>query len=187
MAGWAVVTFDKSVDRAAHALRLVRALSERGMSVAGFVQRRAPGGELEAGRVTVCRVGRADELPLGRSGANRAEGKEAMSSCSFAFRDDSFEHARRWLAQDAPSAQVLVVGELSKLEAEKKGHYAAARWALLQPAKTVVLYARADQLSYLIERLEPEGEPIADLVLPAGEPETPRFLELLAAAVRPER
>ncbi len=185
MARWSVVTYGKAVDRGTFVRAFVAGLEARGIKVGGFAQERKTD---SAGGTTVelVRLGRPDRLVLGGSTGKQADaGADAV--CSYSFRPEGFAEARRWLEADAAAARLLLVSEVSKLEAGGQGHHAALAWALaLSDKYTVVFVARADQLSYLVEKLAPPGEPVGYLELPASADATGAFVaELVAASAQP--
>ena len=183
MARWAVITYGRAVDRAAEVRELQARLKVRGLAVAGFAQEKSLDGE---GRTSLAlvRLGRSDRAALGASGggASRADPER---ECSYSFDPGGFSLARRWLEEDAAAARVLVLSEMSKLEAGGQGHHGALTWALSLPNdKVVVFAARAEQLTYLVEKLAPPGEPVAWLELPSAEAEKDAFASALAASIR---
>ncbi|MHB8873135.1 MAG: DUF2478 domain-containing protein [Myxococcaceae bacterium] len=186
MAHWAVITYGKAVDRGAEVRELASHLRARGLSVAGFAQEKQPhpeGGAL----YDLVRLGKGERLRLGGTSPKPAAA-DTDSKCSFSFDPAGFARAFSWLAQDAAGAQVLVLSEVSKLEAGGEGHHAALKWALALPSpKAVVFVARAEQLSYLVEKLSPPGEPLAYLELPSGPAEKDAFVEALAAALEAKK
>jgi len=184
MARWAVVTYGSEVNRSAEVRALAGQLRARGLSVAGFAQEKRLDAEGRAS-FELLRLGRDERRPLGATGGAEAKAKAAaQGECTFAFSADAFACARAWLEEDAKQAQVLLLSEVSKLEAGGEGHYGALVWALgLAESKVVVFVARANQLSYLVEKLKPGGDPVAYLELPSAGPEKEAFLQTLAAAL----
>ena len=181
MARWAVVTYGSADDRAAEVRALAAQLQARGVPVAGFAQEKRVDAEGRAS-FELIRLGRDERRSLGATGG--AEAKAAsQGECTFTFSSEGFARARAWLEEDAPGAQVLFLSEVSKLEVGGQGHHDALVWALELPeTKKVVLVARANQLSYLVEKLKPPGEPVAYLELPASPAQKQAFVEALAAA-----
>jgi nucleoside-triphosphatase THEP1 len=180
MARWAVVTYDSAVNRAAEVGDLAERLRARGLSVAGFVQEKRLDAEGHAS-FELLRLRHPERHAMGTTGG--AEKKaQAEGECTFTFSPAAFARARAWLEEDAPAAQVLVLSEVSKHEVSGQGHHDALVWALgLPESKKVVLVARANQLSYLVEKFAPPGQPAAYLELPATPDQKAAFVEALAA------
>lgn len=181
MARWAVITYDSAVNRAAEVQALAGQLRARGLSVAGFVQEKRVGAEGQAS-FELQRLGRDERHPMGAAAGGEKK-PAAEGECTFSFSPDGFARARAWLEADAAAAQVLLLSEVSKHEVSGQGHHDALAWALGLPEKKLVVFvARANQLSYLVEKLKPQGEPVAYLELPADPGLKQAFVEALAAA-----
>lgn len=103
----------------------------------------------------------------------------AEAFCGFHFAPGAFANVRAWLAQDGSDAEVVLIDEVSKLEAAGQGHHAAVV-DLLEGAALVVLAVRADQLFYVVERFG-LGDPVASYEV--GAP-TEAFVADLLAEVR---
>jgi len=182
MAHWAVVTYGSEVNRSAEVRALAGLLRARGLSVAGFAQDKRIDAEGRAS-IELLRLGRDERRPLGATGGTEAKAA-SQGECTFTFSADAFACARAWLEEDAKQAQVLLLSEVSKLEVGGEGHFGALVWALgLDESKVVVFVARANQLSYLVEKLKPGGDPVAYLELPSAGPEKEAFAQTLAAAL----
>ncbi|MFN8544630.1 MAG: nucleoside-triphosphatase [Candidatus Binatia bacterium] len=181
MTRWALLIGGKDTDKSAAALRVAGALTARGVTVAGVVQQAIEeDGERVAYRL--CRLGRADAaLVARRAVAPRSEHEEAF--CSFVFDTTAFTAARRWLAEDAVGARVVLIDDVSKLEAAGRGHHDAIRAALDRDALPV-LVVRADQLFAIMERFGLD-EPLAVLDL-AGDGTVDGFADAVAAAALAE-
>ena len=105
--------------------------------------------------------------------------------CSFLFRDDAFSTARDWLERDARTSDVVVIDEVSKLEASGKGHHDTIRHALALNDVVVVLCIRADQLFYVVERFDLEDDAVAVMEIPADDETVASFVsDVAASAVR---
>jgi len=177
MSRWAAITFGRDVDRGAAALAVVRHLRERGLAVAGFLQLKLP--EVTPETIELVQLGGQGRVRLGVRAGRPPDG----TSCSFAFDAEAFAAGRSWLEAGAPSADVLLLHELGKLELEGQGHTAALTWALGRPGgQPVVFCARAERLGGLVERFQLDGDPVAYLEhhSPAADPA--RFAAELAAA-----
>ncbi|MBK7859760.1 MAG: DUF2478 domain-containing protein [Archangiaceae bacterium] len=177
MSRWAVITFGRNVDRAGAALAVVHQLRGHGVAIAGFLQVKQPGAVPET--VELVRLAAEGRAPLGV----RSEGRQRGASCSFAFDSEVFAVARSWLETDAPSADVLFLHELSKLELEGQGHAPALSWALGLPGDRLVVFCvRAEGLGQLVERFALAGEPVAYLEHHAPGADPARFAAEVAAA-----
>ena len=150
---WALVVAGKGGRRSRLAREVAEALAARGLSVAGLVQRTL---EDEGGRKTL----EADRLRRPGTVRLAAPAAGADASCSLAFEPSGFAEAGRWLAEDAPGADVLVLDGVGKLELSGSGHRAALQ-AALGAGPLAILAVRDDQLTYVLEALAIEDEPVA--------------------------
>lgn len=101
--------------------------------------------------------------------------------CSFAFDVAALGRVRSWVERDARAADVVVIDEVSKLEAARGGHHDAVVAALAGRALPL-LCVRADQLFHVMERFGLE-EPVA--ALESAKPEALRdFADRIVEAVR---
>jgi len=144
---WALVSLPPGARPGDGIAALVDALAGRGLRLAGFRQSR----DLAGGRrrYLLHRVGATDRAELGRRGGGAGTGEHEFCNC--VFRDDAFPTAHAWLAADAPGADLVVLDELSRLEATGGGHAPAIALALASPAVSL-LSVRADRLAALMER-----------------------------------
>ena len=173
---WAVIVAGKGGKRSRIAREVAGALAARGLSVAGLVQRTL---EDEGGRKTLeaDRLRRPGTVRL----ASPVVGPDA--SCSLAFEPSGFAEAGRWLAEDAPDADVLVLDGVGKLELSGSGHRAALQ-AALGAGPLAILAVRDDQLAYALEALAIEDEPVAAFTDGDGTAALEAFVEGVAAAAR---
>lgn len=141
---------------------VVRALAQRGVNVAGFLQERD-----ETAQYLV-RASTGERVVVTRPESTPREGEESF--CSVVVRPAAFELARAWLEADGERARAWILDGLSRLEASGKGHVEAVRWAFAHAgARPVVLGVRADQLFDVMRVLELEHEPIASLESEPGD------------------
>jgi len=175
MARWALISAEHGADAAALALEVSARLTARGVRVGGFVQRKcvaAAGQKI----FDVVHLQNQETVALSR----HAEGAKAPveeRSCAGSFQDAGFAAARRWVEEDAPAVDVLVVDGGRKLEVAGRGHCLAVERALGLSGKVVLLCAKASQLFHLVERfgLE-ESDLVAALELPADAPSVEQFI-----------
>lgn len=159
---WALVSGPKGGGKAAMVSAVLAELRARGAAVAGFRQVRAgeDGHALE-------RLSTGQQQPLARKPGTPRDGEEPF--CSRLFWMPAFEVARGWFEADAPGAEVLLVDEVSKLEAGRRGHHGTLAWAFEHAGeRPLVLGVRADQLFEVMSALGLEHEPIASLEGEAG-------------------
>ncbi len=181
---WALLVGAKGAGKSTVAQRIAARLADRGLRVGGVVQEAVhEEGERVAYRAR--HVGHEDQggLLLARRGAPPAGAREGAlcDFCSFVFDGDAFAAAAGWVREDSAACDVVLVDEVSKLEASGGGHHDAIRDALGGRA-IVVLVARADQLFALVERFG-LGDALA--TLDAGEDTSDdAFVEALVAACR---
>jgi nucleoside-triphosphatase THEP1 len=179
MTRWALVTGSKGADKSATLRRVAAQLEARGVPVAGFFQESIEEGGARTGH-SLRRLGHDEALPVVRRGSG-PRGPNEESFCQIVFDHDAFAAARRWLTEDAPGAQALLLDEISKLEVAGKGHHDAVAEALGKGCLTV-LSVRADQLFYVIERFGLD-EPVASLEA-GDEAAEEAFVEALARAAQ---
>jgi nucleoside-triphosphatase THEP1 len=175
MARWALISGGNGTENAACALKVVARLATRGIRAAGFVQRKHVDEEGRK-RYELVRLGGGESVVLAVDGV-AAKGPTEEFFCSMAFHQEGFDAARRWLEEDAPTSDLLVLDGISKLEVSGKGHCATLEAALCSTGKVVLLCARAHQLVYVVERfgLE-EADMVAALELPADDTAFDTFL-----------
>ena len=116
---------------------------------------------------------------LARRATDARPGEETF--CSFAFDLTAFARARSWIEGDVEGCDVIVIDEVSRLEAAGRGHADAIVDALAS-GRLVVLSVRADQAFDVLSRFALE-EPAAALEL-ARSPSLDVFVPALVAAVR---
>jgi len=177
MSRWAAVVAGKGGRRSRAAREVAEALAARGLRVGGFTQRTI---EDDAGAKTIglMRAAGGAEVPLARS----VVPPPGSSGCSIVFEAAGFEAARRWVAEDAPGSDVVVLDGIGKLELGGEGHRAAVARALAD-ARLVVLAVRDDQLVYVIEALGLE-EPVAAYTDGDGPAALDAFVAEVARAAR---
>jgi nucleoside-triphosphatase THEP1 len=95
------------------ALEVVRRLEAKGLVVRGFVQREVLSADGAITGWDVERVGGEGRTALARTSAN-------PELCDYTFEAAGFVQAARWAAEPC---DVVVVGGVGKLEAEKQGHF----------------------------------------------------------------
>lgn len=166
MARWAVIAGEDGEQSASLALELVAELRAASVRVGGFVQRKGVDGDGKKGYDFV-RLRDEETVPLALEGASaRGPGEETF--CSLVFQQAGFDAARRWLEEDAATADLLVLDGISKLEVSGRGHAAALEAALQLPDKVVLLCVRGSQLVYAVERFKlAELDVIGELEWPA--------------------
>lgn len=178
MKRWALLSGARGTGKSTTARRVAEQLAARGVRVTGFVQEGVSEDGIRTG-YRLRRLGSEERLTLARLGSETKPGQEAF--CSYVFDESAFAEARRWLAEGAKSAEILVVDEVSKLEVAGRGHHDAIVEAL-GGDRLVLLAVRADQLFYVIERFD-LGEPLASLET-ADRDDLDPFCEALMAGVR---
>lgn len=174
MAQWILIAGPKRSNKTSHVLELAKRFVQVGVSVGGFAQvrDRKPEGFQ---RYELMRLRTGERVPL--AGDQLLPGRtDGEYFCSLAFQMDSFAVARRWLEADAKVADVLFIGDVSKFEVARRGHFAALTWALaLESPKVISISARSDQLFYIVEKFGIEDNGLAWLELPAHDDECERF------------
>ncbi len=160
-------------------LELADELARRGVIVGGYFQRPISD-ELDRRGYDLVRVRDRDQvLPLARG---TAEKPGTSRVCSFIFSNAAFREGFAWLKEDALSARVLVIDEISKLEVKGEGHAQALDWALgLAEHRILLLSVRADQLFYVVEAFGLEDRIAGYLELPALPDDLERHASRLAS------
>jgi nucleoside-triphosphatase THEP1 len=179
---WALVTGPRGGGRAAAVRELAALLAARGVRVAGWVQRPF---EDPAGRkaIDVARLpAGAERLALART----VPTADAAATCSFAFDAAALAAVERWVAEDAPRADVVVADGLGRLELAGGGHRAAVARALGSGA-VVVLSLRDEQLVYALEALGLRDEPLAAVGSGDGAAALAEFADAVAGAALTRR
>lgn len=154
---WALVAGGKGAGKSSTAARVADLLAARGVVVGGVIQEAL----LEDGDRVAYRARRlghpSDGVLLARRGAPPEGARtDALSTfCSFVFDAAAFATAAGWVRQATTECDVVIVDEVSKLEASGGGHHDAIRDALAGSA-LVILVVRADQLFAVVERFELE-------------------------------
>jgi nucleoside-triphosphatase THEP1 len=181
MSRWALISGNKGDHKPEIVSAIAGRLSSMGVAVGGFVQLARYDARGEKGYELVrLRTGEKLTLALGGVAAKKVS-EEAF--CSYAFDNDAFARARRWIEEDAAHCRLLVLDDISKLEVQGKGHAPSLSYALSRPADRVVLIsARASQLFYVVENFGLEGDPVDALELPVDEEAKERFVSALARA-----
>jgi len=182
VAHWILIVGPKRSEKTTHALELVSRLRQRGVEVGGFVQVKETSNEGRP-RYDLMRLRTGERIPL--AGERPLAGRDDSAYfCSLAFQMDSFAVSRKWLEDDASHADVLFVGDVSKLEVVGEGHHATLTWALaLEPPKVISICARSEQLFYIVEKLGLEDDGLAWLELPAVENEKKIFYERVVGII----
>jgi nucleoside-triphosphatase THEP1 len=180
MSNWALLVGGKGQGKSTAARRVAERLAELGVGVAGFFQQAVEEDGVRVG-YRLRRFGREDALHVAWLGSATRRPEEELF-CAHVFDNGAFATARRWLSEDAPSARVLVLDEVSKLEVAAKGHHDAVV-AALGTDRLVVLAVRAEQLFYVVERFGLD-DPVATLDVGDGADEEPFIQEIARAARR---
>ena len=172
------------MENARCVLEVVDHLGSHGLRVAGFVQLKHVDPEGHK-RYDLVRLGTDERVVLAVEAQASAPQPEE-SSCAMAFREEAFAAGRRWIALDAPQADLLVIDEISKLEVTGRGHAPALEAALAQGELPVLLCARSSQLVHIVERFAlAEEDCLSSLELPAAPPALQEFGDTLRGLKRP--
>jgi nucleoside-triphosphatase THEP1 len=173
---YALVIGGKAMSKSTLVRQIAHGLAARGLRVAGFMQRTFEEGP---GRmaVEVVRIRDGSAVRLGRT---VAEPGSAAAVCSFAFEDQGFAEARRWIEADVAGADVLVLDGMGKLELGGGGHRGAIEYAL-RAGPPVVLAVREDNLVYALDALALD-EPVASYGTSEDTAALDRFLDAMGRA-----
>lgn len=140
MAQWAAIIGTKGIGKSSTSLELARLLRNRHVRVGGFVQQGYLD-DLERKCYNLHRLDSAHVVPLARpmTVQQATEPDDQVSVCSLAFDQQAFALARTWIEQDLRTCPVIIIDEVSKLEAIGQGHHDAIVKALEGPPNTVVV------------------------------------------------
>lgn len=187
MTRWAAIVGARGAGKSTHAAQVAQRLQQLGVRVGGFLQE-AHENELEQRSYDLVRFGSGERLALARPGGGNQEVDGRTSYCSYSFSDDAFAAAHGWLREDLQqAAQVIIIDEVSKMEAAGQGHYEAIRTSMADDASITLLSIRADQLFYVVEKLGLEDDPVGVLEIPAEAEELDAFAALLTKDVAEHR
>lgn len=184
-ARWGLISGAKGAGKSSTASRVAGLLAARGVTGGGVIQEALhEDGDRVAYRARQLGVP-DDAVLLARRGAapEGARADAVCSFCSFMFDDDAFAKAGAWIRDAARACEVVVIDEVSKLEASGGGHHDAIRDALGGRA-LVVLVVRADQLFAIVERFG-LGDAVATLEV-GDEGAVAPFVDALVQAARAE-
>jgi nucleoside-triphosphatase THEP1 len=174
VARWALIAGPKKSDKTDHALALFRALQGAGITVGGFIQDKRIDEE-QRKNYDLVRLPSMQRVHLAREALNESPESD-VTFCALRFDNDAFQLAREWIEADRHDAEVLFVGDISKVEVSGGGHSAALSTALATTGATLaVICVRADQLFYVVEKFGLEDDVVACLELPAHPDACQRF------------
>lgn len=176
MARWALIAGPKKSDKTDHALALMEALQAAGVNVGGFLQAKRVDEE-QRKNYDLVRLPSLQRLPLAQE-ALYANAAADVTFCALRFDNDAFRRALEWIDAARHEAEVLFVGDISKVEVGGGGHCKAVSTALAMPDTTLaVLCVRADQLFYVVEKFGLGDDVVACLELPADAETCQRFIQ----------
>ena len=168
MARWALISGESGEENAACALKVVAHLAASGIRASGFTQRKHIDEEGRRRYELVRLLG--GERAVVAVGGVVPKGPAEEAFCSMAFHNEGFDAAGRWLDEDAPAADLLVLDGIGKLEVSGKGHCSTLGAVLHWADKVVLLCAKASQLVYVVERFGlKDKDMVAALELPADD------------------
>lgn len=186
MARWAAIIGGKGIGKSSTARLVVSMLGKTAcggvkLQVGGFVQHGFTD-ELDRKCYDLHRIATPCVVALARPmSAQAPQDKETV--CSFSFNDEAFLEARSWMEHDIATCDVVLIDEVSKLEAMGKGHHDAIVQALAaRKDLVVVLSIRAGQLFYVVERYGLQDDAVAVLELPSSDDELNQFVADIAEA-----
>jgi nucleoside-triphosphatase THEP1 len=163
MGRWALIAGARGGEKTAVVRGVIDALRASGVRLGGFVQEPVDVGDVRVGYEIARLVGPApgERVRMARKPSASPPSPAEEEFCSLVFDGDAFARAAAWVAEDAGHVDVVVIDEVSKLEASGRGHTRAIEIALAS-APLTVLCVRADQLFAVLERLG-LSDPIASL------------------------
>ena len=174
MSRWALIIGPKKSDKTGAALGLRDALERQGISVAGFLQSKRFDAENRL-FYDITRLSTGEIRPLAEEAINES-GSNDVTFCALRFKESAFDAAKVWLEEDSRSADVIILGDVSKVEIAGQGHFESIQRSLsMSDEKLVVLCVRADQLFYIVEKFGLEDDTSNFLELPAEEEELDDF------------
>jgi hypothetical protein len=161
-------------------------LQRAGITVGGFIQAKRVDEELRK-NYDLVRLPSMVHVPLAQEALYANAGAD-VTFCALRFDENAFRLAGEWIEADRGGAEVLFVGDISKVEVSGGGHFQAVSAALAMPDRTLaVLCVRADQLFYVVEKFGLGDDVVACLELPAAPEACRRFYQDVAADVLARR
>jgi len=186
VARWALIAGPKGSEKSDCALGLCEALLRAAVSVGGFIQTKHVDEE-QRKHYELVRLPTFQRAHLAQDAVHPATGSDVMF-CALRFDADAFRLAQDWIDEDLRRAEVVFVGEVSKVEVGSGGHFHAIASALAAPRSTLaVLCVRADQLFYVVEKFGLEDDASAILELPADADTRRAFYEHVVADALAQR
>lgn len=172
---WSAIIGGRNTDKPGAALAVARRLEAKGLRVGGFVQREVLDDKGEVKGWDVERLDGSERRLLART-------SDTPELCDYTFDAAGFAQAAAWAQEPC---DVVVVGSVGKLEADKKGHFSVLeRLARAEGGPHVLACVRDSCLS-------PVGLVLPDatswIELPCDDAALEQFAAALADAVSPAR
>jgi len=168
---WSAIIGGRNTDKPKAALDVARRLQAKGLRVGGFVQREVLDDKGEVAGWDVERVDGSARKLLART-------SDCPELCDYTFDASGFAQAAAWA--DEP-CDVVIVGSVGKLEADKKGHFTVLERLAKAPEGPHVLACVRDSC------LTPVGLALPDATswveLPCDDTSLEQFADALAEAL----
>ncbi|MEW5742251.1 MAG: DUF2478 domain-containing protein [Myxococcota bacterium] len=172
---WSAIIGGRSDDKTAAALRVASRLLARGVSVGGFVQREVLASSGDVAGWDVERIDGGARRPLARTSST-------PELCDYSFDPAGFAQAAAWAGEPC---DVVVVGSVGKLEADRQGHFPLLeRLARAAKGPHVLAVVRDSCLTSVGLALPDASSWVA---LPCDDAALEHFADEVAAAVAPSR
>jgi nucleoside-triphosphatase THEP1 len=170
--GWSAIIGSRKVDKTQAALVVARRLREHGLTVGGFVQREvlAPSGDVVGWDVV--RVDGAARRVLART-------SPTPELCDYRFDAAGFAQAAACALEPC---EVVLVGSVGKLEADRQGHFPVLERLARAPCGPHVLAVVRDSCLTQVGLALPDASGWVEL--PCDDAALERFADELAARVR---
>lgn len=170
--GWSAIIGGRKADKTRAALVVARRLRAQGVAVGGFVQREVLAA---SGDVAGWDVERVD------GGARRVLARTSPTPelCDYTFDAAGFAQAAAWASEPC---EVVLVGGVGKLEADKQGHFPVLERLARAPDGPHVLAVVRDSCLTQVGLALPDASGWVEL--PCDDAALERFADEVAARVR---
>jgi len=169
---WSAIVGGRKTDKPKAALAVARRLEERGLRVGGFIQREVLD---EKGEVAGWDVERVD----GSARKLLARTSDTPELCDYTFDAAGFAQAAAWASEPC---DVVVVGSVGKLEAEKQGHFSVLERLATAPQGPHVLACVRDSCLTSVGLALPDATSWVEL--PCDDAALDAFADALGASLR---
>jgi len=143
------VTGSIGAGKTSFLLTLAETAKKAGVHVGGFIQKRVDITGNLANAYDLVRLQTGETLRVATRSASR----------QFEFNDDVFQTAFKWIRNDLPTSQLILIDEIGLIESEGRGHAGTLSYLLEQNLpKTICISLREKKASEWIRKLSMTSE-----------------------------